>query len=53
MKIRQRLAFRFTIISGIVTGAILVFIYFVTAGFVHADFIDRLHQQTELEALLC
>jgi len=52
MKIRQRLAFRFTIISGIVTGAILVFIYFVTAGFVHADFIDRLHQQTELEALL-
>lgn len=52
MKIRQRLAFRFTIISGIVTGSILVFIYFVTAGFVHADFIDRLHQQTELEALL-
>lgn len=52
MKIRQRLAFRFTIISGIVTGSILVFIYFVTAGFVHADFIDRLHQQTELEALV-
>jgi signal transduction histidine kinase len=52
VKIRQRLAIRFTIISGLLTGAILVFVYFVTSGFVHADFITRLNQQTELETLL-
>ncbi|MEO7989257.1 MAG: hypothetical protein ABI663_06930, partial [Chryseolinea sp.] len=52
MKIRQRLAIRFTIISGFLTGAILTFVYFVTSGFVHADFITRLNQQTELETLL-
>ncbi len=52
MKIRQRLAIRFTIISGFLTGSILIFVYFVTQGFVHADFIARLNQQTELETLL-
>ncbi len=52
MKIRQRLAIRFTIISGFLTGSILVFVYFVTQSFVHADFIARLNQQTELETLL-
>jgi signal transduction histidine kinase len=52
VKIRQRLAIRFTIINGLLTGTILVFVYFVTQGFVHADFIVRLNQQTELETLL-
>lgn len=52
MKIRQRLAIRFTLISGLLTGVILVFVYFVTQGFVHADFVARLNQQTELETLL-
>ena len=52
MKIRQRLAIRFTIINGLLTGIILIFVYFVTQGFVHADFIVRLNQQTELETLL-
>lgn len=52
MKIRQRLAIRFTIINGLLTGIIVIFVYFVTQGFVHADFIARLNQQTELETLL-
>ncbi|HEY9044997.1 MAG TPA: histidine kinase dimerization/phospho-acceptor domain-containing protein, partial [Ohtaekwangia sp.] len=51
MKIRQRLALRFMIVSALVTGAILMFIYFFTRGFVHADFIDRLTQQSSLEVL--
>lgn len=51
MKIRQRLALRFTIVSALVTGAILIFIYFFTKGFVHGDFIDRLTQQSSLEVL--
>lgn len=51
MKIRQRLALRFTIVSALLTGAILVFIFFVTRDFVHADFVERLTQQSRLEAL--
>jgi signal transduction histidine kinase len=51
VKIRQRLALRFTIVSALLTGAILVFIFFVTRGFVHADFVERLTQQSRLEAL--
>lgn len=39
------------IVSALVTGAILIFIYVVTRGFVHADFIDRLTQQSSLEVL--
>jgi signal transduction histidine kinase len=51
VKIRQRLALRFTIVSAIVTGAILLVIYMVTQGFVHADFVERLTQQSRFEAL--
>lgn len=51
MKIGQRLAVRFMIVSALVTGAILIFIYIVTRGFVHADFVDRLTQQSSLEVL--
>lgn len=51
MRIVQRLAIRFTIVCALVTGAILVFIYIITRGFVHADFIDRLTQQSSLEVL--
>jgi signal transduction histidine kinase len=51
VKIRQRLALRFTIVSAVVTGAILVVIYAVTQGFVHADFVERLTQQSRFEAL--
>jgi signal transduction histidine kinase len=51
VKIRQRLALRFTIVSALVTGAILFFIYFVTQGFVHADFAERLNQQSRFEVL--
>lgn len=51
MKIRQRLALRFTIVSALVTGAILIIIYFFTRGFVHSDFVDRLTQQSSLEVL--
>lgn len=51
MKIRQQLALRFTIVSALVTGAILFFIYFVTRNFVHADFVERLTQQSRFEAL--
>ncbi len=35
------------IVSALITGAILVFIYVVTRGFVHNDFVDRLTQQSE------
>jgi signal transduction histidine kinase len=51
VKIVQRLALRFMIVSALITGAILVFIYVVTRGFVHTDFVDRLTQQSSLEVL--
>ncbi|SKC48481.1 sensor histidine kinase [Ohtaekwangia koreensis] len=51
MKIRQRLALRFMFVSALITGTILIIIYFFTRGFVHADFIDRLTQQSSLEVL--
>jgi signal transduction histidine kinase len=51
MKIRQRLALRFTLVSALLTGAILVFIYMLTRGFVNGDFIESLTQQSSLEAL--
>lgn len=51
MKIVQRLALRFMIVSALITGAIMIFIYVLTRGFLHADFIDRLTQQSSLEVL--
>lgn len=51
MKIREQLAIRFMIVSALVTGAILIFIYIVTRGFLHSDFIERLTQQSSLEVL--
>lgn len=51
MRIGQRLALRFTLVSALLTGAILIFIYTVTRGFVHADFNERLEQQSSLEVL--
>jgi signal transduction histidine kinase len=51
VRIGQRLAIRFTLVSALVTGAILVFIFILTRGFLHADFIDRLAQQANLEVL--
>jgi signal transduction histidine kinase len=51
VKIGQRLALRFTLVSALLTGAILIFIYTVTRGFVHSDFIERLTQQSSLEVL--
>lgn len=39
------------VVCALVTGAILVFIYIVTSGFLHSDFIDRLTQQSSLEVL--
>lgn len=51
MKIRQRLAIRFTLVSALLTGAILIFIYVLTRGFVNADFVERLTQQSRLEAV--
>jgi signal transduction histidine kinase len=51
VKIRQRLALRFMFVSALITGTILIIIYFFTRSFVHADFIDRLTQQSSLEVL--
>lgn len=51
MKIRQRLARRFTLVSAALTGAILIFIYILTRGFGHADFVERLTQHSRLEIL--
>lgn len=51
MRIGQRLALRFTLVSALLTGAILIFIYTVTRRFVHADFNERLAQQSSLEVL--
>ena len=50
MKIRQRLALRFTLVSALLTGAILAFIFVLTRGFVNADFVESLTQQSSLEA---
>jgi signal transduction histidine kinase len=51
VKIRQRLALRFMLVSALITGAILIFIYYFTKNFVHTDFVDRLTQQSSLEVL--
>lgn len=51
MRIGQRIAIRFTLVSALLTGAILIFIFILTRGFLHADFIDRLAQQANLEVL--
>jgi signal transduction histidine kinase len=51
VKIRQRLALRFTLVSALLTGTILIFTYILTRGFVHADFVVRLTQQSSLEVL--
>ncbi len=51
MKIRQKLALRFMIVSSLITGAILIFIFILTRGFVHSDFVERLTQQSRLEAI--
>lgn len=51
MKIRQQLALRFTLVSALLTGAILILIYILTRGFVHSDFVERLTQQSSLEIL--
>lgn len=51
MRIGQRLALRFTLVSALLTGAILIFTYTVTRRFVHADFLERLGQQASLEVL--
>jgi signal transduction histidine kinase len=51
VKIRQRLALRFTLVSALVTGAILLFIFILTRGFVQVDFGRRLTQQSRLEAI--
>jgi signal transduction histidine kinase len=50
VKIRQRLALRFTVSSALITGAILLFIYVLTRSFVLNDFIERLGHQSKLEA---
>lgn len=52
MKITQWLALRFTFISGLTICAILIFVYWITSGFVHEDFVDRLNQQADIEFLL-
>jgi signal transduction histidine kinase len=51
MKIGQRLALRFTIVSASLTGAILVITYVITRGVVHSDFNDRLSQQSRFEVI--
>jgi signal transduction histidine kinase len=51
VKIVQRLALRFVIVSALITGTIMVFVFILTRGFLHADFIDRLTQQSSLEVL--
>jgi signal transduction histidine kinase len=51
LKIRQRLALRFTLVSALVVAAILTLIYTLTWGFIHSDFAARLAQQSQLEVL--
>jgi len=51
VKIRQQLALRVTVVSALITGGILIFIFLLTRGFVHTDFVERLTQQSRLEVL--
>lgn len=51
MKIGQRLALRFTFVSALLTGAILVITFVITRGVVHSDFNERLAQQSRLEVI--
>lgn len=51
MKIGQRLALRFTFVSALLTGAILVITYVITRGVVHSDFNERLAQQSRFEVI--
>jgi signal transduction histidine kinase len=51
MKIGQRLALRFTLVSALLTGTILIFIFVVTRRYVHEDFVERLIKQSSLEVL--
>jgi signal transduction histidine kinase len=51
MKIGQRLAIRFTIVSALLTGAILIITYVITRGVVQSDFIERLSQQSRFEVI--
>jgi signal transduction histidine kinase len=51
VSIGQRLALRFTIVSALVTGGILILIYILARGFLHGDFVDRLAQQSSLEIM--
>lgn len=51
MKIGQRLALKFTIVSALLTGVILTVIFIVTRKNVHDDFIERLTKQSSLEVL--
>jgi signal transduction histidine kinase len=51
MKIGQRLALRFTIVSALLTGAILIITYIITRRVVHSDFSERLSQQSRFEVI--
>jgi signal transduction histidine kinase len=51
MKIGQRLALRFTLVSALLTGAILIITYIITRGVVHSDFEERLSQQSRFEVI--
>jgi signal transduction histidine kinase len=51
MKIGQRLALRFTLVSALLTGAILIITYTITRGVVHSDFAERLSQQSRFEVI--
>lgn len=51
MKIGQRLALKFTVVSALLTGVILLVIYNVARKNVHDDFIERLTKQSSLEVL--
>ncbi len=51
MKIGQRLALRFTLVSALLTGAILLITYIITRGVVQSDFTERLAQQSRLEVI--
>jgi signal transduction histidine kinase len=51
MKIGQRLAIRFTIVSALLTGAILIITYVITRRVVHSDFTERLSQQSRWEVV--
>jgi signal transduction histidine kinase len=51
VKIGQRLALKFTVVSALLTGVILLVIYNVARKNVHDDFIERLTKQSSLEVL--